>query len=75
MLLASRVDWGSVPDWIAGIGSVLAFAAFTVAFMWEVRKRRQGDEQDAKIAVRRLSGTLAWSLSRTAPHRRRRSGW
>jgi hypothetical protein len=48
LTLASRTDWGSVPDWIAGVGSVLAFAAFAFAFLWEVRKRRQDDEQDAE---------------------------
>jgi hypothetical protein len=47
-MLASRIDWGSVPDWIAGIGSVLAFAGFAIAFIWEVRKRRQDDEQAAE---------------------------
>jgi hypothetical protein len=44
-LLACRINWGSVPDWIAGIGSVLAFAGFAIAFIWEVRKRRQDDER------------------------------
>lgn len=40
----SAVNWGSVPDWIAGIGSLLAFAAFSIAFIWEVRKRRHDDQ-------------------------------
>jgi hypothetical protein len=48
MLLASRVNWGSVPDWIAGVGTVLAFVGFAVAFLWEVKKRRQDDERDAE---------------------------
>jgi hypothetical protein len=43
----SRIDWGSVPDWIGGVGSALAFAGFAIAFIWEVRKRRQDDEQAA----------------------------
>ena len=47
-LLASRVNWGSVPDWIAGLGSVLAFAGFAIAFIWEIRKRRHDDEQAAE---------------------------
>jgi hypothetical protein len=37
----SQIDWGSVPDWIAGVGSLLAFLAFGVAFVWETRKRRE----------------------------------
>lgn len=50
------VDWGSVPDWIAGIGSVAAFAAFAVAFLWEVRKRRDDDrrgEDERRDALKR----------------------
>jgi hypothetical protein len=45
-ILAYQINWGSVPDWIAAIGSVLAFTGFAIAFIWEVRKRRLDDEQD-----------------------------
>jgi hypothetical protein len=46
-LAKSSVDWGSVPDWIAGIGSVLAFIGFAVAFWWEIHRRRVDDRQRA----------------------------
>jgi len=55
-LLASRINWGSVPDWIAGVGSALAFAGFAIAFIWEVRKRRQDDghaAEDRRDALKR----------------------
>ncbi|MCO1594071.1 hypothetical protein M8C17_02740 [Micromonospora sp. RHAY321] len=40
------VEWGTVPDWIAGIGSVLAFAGLAYGLWWEVRQRRL-DRDDA----------------------------
>lgn len=46
--LASRVDWGSAPDWISGVGSVLAFVGLAVGLLWEIRKRRQDDERAAE---------------------------
>jgi hypothetical protein len=65
-LLASPPNWGSVPDWIAAIGSVLAFAGFAIAFIWEVRKRRLDDEQvasDRRDAVKRHARLVYTNLN------------
>lgn len=74
----SRIDWGSVPDWIGGVGSALAFAGFAVAFIWEVRKRRQDDEQgDRRDTAERgngLSGGGPRAGSRPACQRASASG-
>jgi hypothetical protein len=48
VLLSSAVSWGSVPDWVAAIGSVLAFVGFGVALLREVRLRRIDDERTAE---------------------------
>src|SRR4051794_14345344 len=57
---SSDVDWGSVPDWVGAIGTVLAFVGFGVAFWWEVRLRRlddrraDADRREAEAAQARL---------------------
>lgn len=38
-------DWGSVPDWVAGVGTVLAFAIAMVVFAYEVWERRRSDRR------------------------------
>jgi hypothetical protein len=72
--LASDVDWGSVPDWIAGVGSALAFIGFATAFVWEVRKRRQDDAkrrqdderaaEEARDALKRYARLVLMKVSR-----------
>lgn len=42
--IASGINWGSVPDWIAGVGSVLAFGGFAVALIREIKLRRRDDK-------------------------------
>jgi hypothetical protein len=39
-MTAAAVDWGSVPDWIAGIGSVIATLLAVTGLLYEMRKRR-----------------------------------
>ncbi|WP_156752276.1 hypothetical protein [Mycobacterium sp. ACS1612] len=39
------VNWGSVPDWVAGVGTVLAFAIETTVFAYEVWERRRSDKR------------------------------
>ncbi|MEU4160762.1 hypothetical protein [Actinoplanes sp. NPDC026670] len=36
----AAVDWGSVPDWIAGVGSVIATLLAVSGLLYEMRKRR-----------------------------------
>lgn len=54
----SAVNWGSVPDWIAGIGSVLAFAGLAWGLVAEARRRRK-DEQRAAEDLRRENARQA----------------
>jgi hypothetical protein len=37
---SSKIDWGSVPDWLAGIGAVAALLFLAVALLREIRARR-----------------------------------
>lgn len=61
------VDWGTFPDWLGGVGSILAFAGFGLALWREVRLRRRDDAAraaeaaDAQAAQARLVFT-------TIPH-------
>lgn len=49
MTLAA-VDWGSVPDWIAGVGSVIAMLLAVGGLLYEMHNRRLAD---AKAAAER----------------------
>lgn len=40
-----RANWGSVPDWVAGVGTVLAFAIATAVFAYEVWERRRSERR------------------------------
>ncbi|GGM53416.1 hypothetical protein ACFFX1_54920 [Dactylosporangium sucinum] len=65
----SAVNWGSVPDWIAGIGSVLAFAGLAFGLWWEARQRRldrlDADSQQARLVFAEVADyTLARCLVR-----------
>jgi hypothetical protein len=65
MLAKTVVNWGSVPDWIAAIGTVLAFAGFSIALIWEIRKRRYDDEQlaaDRREAEAQQARLVFWTL-------------
>jgi hypothetical protein len=48
------VDWGTVPEWIAGIGSLIAFGALLVA-VWEWRsgqvERRDREADQARLII------------------------
>lgn len=59
----SAVNWGSVPDWVAAIGSVLAFGGFAVGLWWEIRRRRLDrhdiDAQQARLVFAELAGNTA----------------
>lgn len=40
-----RANWGSVPDWVAGVGTVLAFATATVVFAHGLSERRRSNRR------------------------------
>jgi hypothetical protein len=44
-LAKTAVNWGSVPDWIAGIGTAAATIILTVGFLLELKRRRIEDHQ------------------------------
>ena len=49
------MDWGTVPAWVAAIGTVLAFAVTFALLLWEIRLRRaQAADQEMRQA------RLAW---------------
>ncbi|WP_020525171.1 hypothetical protein [Catelliglobosispora koreensis] len=55
------VDFGSVPDWIAAIGTVLSFLAVGVGLLYEMHKRRAdavSEEANQARLVTVISGTL-----------------
>jgi len=57
---AWRVDWGSVPEWIGGVGTTLAFGGAVVTLALELRHRRREradalhERRDAEAAQARL---------------------
>jgi hypothetical protein len=70
LYLSPKINWGSVPDWLAGIGAVAALFFLAVALLREIRARRADEaRRDAErrdhearharrisIAVLRASG-------------------
>jgi len=43
----AAVNWGSVPDWIAGVGSVMAMLLAISGLLYEMHKRRLSDAEAA----------------------------
>lgn len=66
----SQVEWGSVADWVSGIGSMAAvFAALIIAYLeWrratrsEVRERKAATEKQASLTTEavRLAEQMLW---------------
>jgi hypothetical protein len=46
-----NANWGSVPDWIAGVGTTLAFAAAVFVFWYETRDRSLTDRRSQAITI------------------------
>jgi hypothetical protein len=63
----SAVNWGSVPDWIAGIGSVLAFLGLVAGLLIESAKRRKDEARRVQDEARRKDETA--EAARTAQSR------
>jgi hypothetical protein len=49
---AIDVNWGSVPDWVAGVGTVIAIAVALWLALRETRLRRIADKDDEKRRAR-----------------------
>ncbi|RKR87010.1 hypothetical protein BDK92_1282 [Micromonospora pisi] len=48
---AGGANWGSVPDWIAGVGSMLAFGGLAFGLWYEIRRARlERQDQQARHA-------------------------
>lgn len=47
--LAAGVNWGSVPDWVAAIGTVSAFVLAAIGYIWSVSISRKA--QARKIVI------------------------
>lgn len=48
IILVSKIDWGTIADWVSGIGS---FGAVIVA-LWQIIIQRKKEEKDRKLANR-----------------------
>lgn len=48
------INWGSFPDWLAGIGTTTATILFAVGWQREAWLRRQDHERQAVMAIRQL---------------------
>lgn len=44
---ASAINWGSVPDWFAAIGTIVSVLLIGAGLLREIRRRRLDDEQTA----------------------------
>jgi hypothetical protein len=69
------MDWGSLPDWLAAIGTLLAVAVSVSIAVYEVRKRREGERLLAAEHLRArqsdAAAVVAWVESknkRRRPH-------
>jgi hypothetical protein len=49
---AGQIDWGSVPDWIAGVGSLAAIVVALWISLGEAKLRRRRDEDEEKRPAR-----------------------
>lgn len=50
----AATDWGSVPDWIGGIGTATATLLLTIGWWRESRHRRHDQERQSAVAIRQL---------------------
>ena len=62
VVTSAAVNWGSAPDWIAGVGSVIATLLAVIGLLYEVRKRRIADA-DTKAASRAAEANQARLVS------------
>lgn len=63
-MVLAQVDWGSVPDWFAGVGSIaaLGFALFAVLAAYKTN-RQQAQQVQLLLAEARESqarNTASW---------------
>jgi hypothetical protein len=50
-VVLAKLDWGSVPDWLAGVGSILALLFAAAAVLAALRaNRHQLDETRRQLA-------------------------
>jgi hypothetical protein len=63
-LTVAAVEYGTVPDWIAGIGTAIATLVAAVAILREVQRRRE--EQAAEFS-RQARRVLCWPAVVEAP--------
>jgi hypothetical protein len=54
------VQWGSVAEWVAGVGALLAFAGTIALILQERRSRRREDERRARGAARFVRVERHW---------------
>jgi hypothetical protein len=54
-LLAAGPDWGTVPDWLAAIGTLLAFAVALGLFRKEQKARREYEEDRRREQASRVA--------------------
>jgi hypothetical protein len=66
------VEWGTVPDWVAAVGTVLAFAAALGLLMKELAAHR-GYEEDRRRAQARLVNT--WPVMKWRESDGEAEGW
>ena len=54
------VDWGTVPEWIGGIGTLLAFGVALRLLFLELRARRATESDNRARDARRISAWWEW---------------
>jgi len=54
-LLAAGPDWGTVPDWLAAVGTLAAFAVALRLLGKELAARREAEEDHRREQARRVS--------------------
>jgi hypothetical protein len=58
-LLAAGPDWGTVPDWLAAVGTLAAFAVALRLLAKELAVRREAEEDRRRDQARLISAWLA----------------
>jgi hypothetical protein len=66
-LTQGRIKWGTFPDWVAGVGGMLAFFAVVGALLWERHKHTKGEDARTAALRRKQAEGITYYLEAGTP--------
>jgi hypothetical protein len=74
-LFAAGLDWGSVPDWVAALGTVAAFLVALRLLAKELAARREQEEDRRRAQARLVNAWLAMKWVKSSDPDDELQGW